>query len=332
MQYRRLGSSGIDVSSVGFGAWAVGGWMWGGVEEGQAVAAIQAALDHEVNLIDTAPIYGYGRSEELVGRAIRGRRGRVVVATKCGLVWDRDEGEFFFHADDHGGTPGPSKYRIHRNLRPASIRAEVEQSLRRLQTDYIDLLQTHWQDATTPLEETVAELMRLKEAGKIRAIGVSNANLQQLQSYGPVDSAQEKFSMLDRQIEHNGVQAHCRAQGISLLPYSPLANGLLTGTIAPGRRYGTGDLRATHPRFVPDNVRRVNAALADLEPLARRHKASIAQLVVAWTAAQPAVSCVLCGARDARQAMENAAAGTLALSAADLRDIDAVASRLAAAA
>jgi len=328
MQYRRLGSTGIDVSAIGFGAWAVGGWMWGGVEEQDAIAAIQAAIDQEVNLIDTAPVYGFGRSEELVGKAVRGRRGQVVLATKCGLVWDREEGEFFFHADEQGGAPGPAKYRIYKNLRPASIRREVDQSLQRLGTDYIDLLQTHRQDSTTPLQDTVGELLRLKEAGKIRAIGVSNVTLEQLQAYGPVDSAQEKYSMLDRQIEQNGLLEHCRSQQISVLPYSPLANGLLSGVIDPQRQYGAGDLRRSHPRFTPDYVRRINAALAALEPMGQRYRATVSQLVIAWTAAQPGITCVLCGARNAAQAVENARAGAIELEPADRRRIDEIAAAL----
>ena len=204
MLYRKLGSSGIEVSTVGLGAWAIGGWMWGGTEEGKSIAAIHAALDRGINLIDTAPAYGLGRSEEIVGQAIHGRRDRVVLATKCGLVWDREEGQFFFHSDDKGATPGPSKYKLFRNLRPDSIRAELERSLERLSTDYVDLYQTHWPDPTTPIAETVDVLLDLKGQGKIRAIGVSNANRQQLQAYGRIDSDQERYSLLDRQIEENG--------------------------------------------------------------------------------------------------------------------------------
>ena len=249
MIYRKLGPSGIDVSAVAFGAWAIGGWMWGGADENQAVDAIHAALDHGVTLIDTAPIYGFGRSEELVGRAIQGRRDKVVLATKCGMVWDREEGDFFFHANQEGVTFRPAEKKVYKCLRPESIRAELERSLQRLGTTYVDLYQTHWQESTTPIAETMATLVKLKEEGKIRAIGVCNASLVQLAEYGPIDSDQEKFSLLDREIEQDGRLAYCRRTGIGVLPYSPLANGLLTGKIRPDRQFNPGDLRRGNRRF-----------------------------------------------------------------------------------
>ncbi len=287
----------------------------------QAIEAVHAALDHGITLIDTAPAYGFGRSEEIVGRAIRDRRDKVVVATKCGLIWDREQGEFFFHADDDGLTMRPSKKKIYKCLRPESIRLEIEQSLKRLGTTHIDLYQTHWQESTTPIAETMAALVQLKDEGKIRAIGVCNATMLQLAEYDSIDSDQEKFSLLDREIERNGSQAYCRRQGIGMLPYSPLANGLLTGKIRPDRPFGAGDLRRGNRRFTPENIERVNAMLELLRPMAKRRGASIAQLVIAWTFSQPAVSCVLCGARDAKQAEENAAAGSIALSPEELRSI-----------
>ena len=319
MLYRKLGSSGIDVSAVGFGAWAIGGWMWGGTDEPQAVAAVQAALDHGINLIDTAPAYGYGRSEEIIARAIRGRREKAVLATKCGLVWDREDGTFFFHADQQGATMRPSEKKIYKCLKPDSIRTEVERSLARLGVDYIDLYQTHWQDPTAPIEDTMAALVKLKEQGKIRAIGVSNAGLDQLRAYGPIDSDQEKYSMLDRNLETNGILEYCRQRNIAVLAYSPLANGLLTGKIGPDRQFGPGDLRKANPRFRRDNLEKVNGTLEQLRPLAESYQASIAQLVIAWTCAQPGMTCVLCGARNPQQAIENAAAGGIALAPDDAR-------------
>ncbi len=325
MFMRKLGSSGIDISAVGFGAWVTGAWMWGGADDEKSIAAIHAALDHGINLIDTAPVYGYGHSEQVVGRAIHDRRDRVVLATKCGLIWDREEGTMFFYADDKGATLRPADKKtdkkIYKNLRPASIREEVERSLRNLGTDRIDLLQTHWQDPSTPLAETVAELQRLKKEGKIRAIGVSNCNLEHLKAYGPIDSDQEKFSLLDRKLEENGILAWCRENNVSVLAYSPLSNGLLTGKLHPEREYKPGDLRKANPRFQPDNVARINGLLKQLEPMAQRHGATIGQLVIAWTAAQPGITCVLCGARDAQQAIENAAAGSIELSAEEVKTI-----------
>ena len=331
MQYRTLGQSGIEISAVGFGAWAIGGWMWGGADEGQAVAAIQAAIDNGITLIDTAPMYGYGRSEEIVGQAIHGRRDRVVLATKCGLRWDCEEGEFFFRADDKGLTSADTGKNIYKLLRPDSICRELEDSLRRLKTDHVDLYQTHWQESTTPIQDTAAALEKLKQQGKIRAFGVSNASLAQIQAYGPIDSDQERFSMLDRGAESDGMLDYCRQHEIAMLAYSPLANGLLTGKIAPDRRFGAGDLRNNNPRFQPQNIRSVNAMLATFQPIAERHRSSLAQLAIAWTFSQPGLSCVLCGARDAVQAAENAAAGDIRLSADELAIMDQAARSLIAA-
>jgi aryl-alcohol dehydrogenase-like predicted oxidoreductase len=321
MLYRELGSSGIDVSAVGFGAWAIGGWMWGGADEDQAIAAIHAAIDHGINLVDTAPIYGYGRSEEIVGRAIRGRRDKVVLATKCGMIWDREEGEFFFHGNQEGISFRASEKKIYKCLRPDSIRAELERSLTRLGTTHVDLYQTHWQESTTPIADTMAALLKLKEQGKIRAIGVSNASLDQLQAYGAIDSDQEKYSMLDRELETNGTLEYCRRQKIAVLAYSPLANGLLTGKIRPDRQFGSGDLRKGNRRFTPANITRVNDLLEQLRPMAERHQATVSQLVIAWTAMRPGMTCVLCGARDPQQAIENAAAGGVTLSPDELQTI-----------
>jgi methylglyoxal reductase len=318
MQYRKLGASGIDVSAVGFGAWAIGGWMWGGADENDAVAAIHAALDHGINLVDTAPIYGYGRSEEIVGRAIRDRRQQVVLATKCGLIWDREEGEFHFHANQDGITFRASEKKVYKCLRPESIRAELELSLKRLGVGHVDLYQTHWQEATTPIADTMAMLLKLKDEGKIRAIGVSNANLDQLKAYGPIHSDQEKYSMLDRNLETNGMLDYCRQQNIAVLAYSPLANGLLSGKIRPDRQFGPGDLRRGNRRFAAANVDRINGLLEQLRSMAERHQATIVQLVIAWTCARPGMTCVLCGARNPQQAIENAEAGRIELSADEL--------------
>ena len=270
MLYRRLGSSDIDVSVIGFGAWAIGGWMWGGADEKQAISAIQAALEKGLNLLDTAPIYGYGRSEELIGRAIQGRRNKAVLATKCGLIWDREEGEFHFHADDKGIQSRAAEKKVYKCLRPASIRDELEKSLKRLQTDHVDLYQTHWQEKTTPIADTMAELLKLKAEGKIRAIGVSNANLEHIKQYGPIDADQEKFSLLDRNLATGGQLEFCRQNNIAVLAYSPLANGLLTGKILPDRKFGPGDLRAMNMRFRKENIAKINAKLADLAPIAGR--------------------------------------------------------------
>jgi methylglyoxal reductase len=331
MLYRELGKSGIEVSAVAFGAWAIGGWMWGGAEEKDAFNAIHASLDNGVNLIDTAPIYGYGRSEELVGKAIRDRRDKVVLATKCGLRWDHEEGEFFFHSNEKGITPGPSLLKINKCLRPDSIREEIDRSLKRLGTDYIDLYQTHWQESTTPIADTMAVLEELKAQGKIRAIGVSNATVDQMKAYGRLDSDQEKYSMIDRGMETNGSLAYCRGENIAVLAYSPLGNGLLTGKITPERKFNEGDLRRMNPRFGRKNLEKIAKMLAEMKPIADEHKITFTQLVIAWTISQPGMTVALCGARNAEQAIENAKGGGIALSAEEIEIIDEAVKKHAAA-
>jgi len=322
MIYRKLGASGIEVSAVGFGAYPLGGWGWPGTEQAKAVAAMHAAMDEGVNLVDTAPTYGTGRSEEIVGRAIRGRRDQVVLATKCGLIYDRREGsELFYHYDADGVTARPTET-IYKCLRPESIRDELEQSLKRLGTTYVDLYQTHFQTSSTPIADTMATLLKLKEQGKIRAIGVSNVNLEQLTAYGPVDSDQEKYSMLDREIEQGDILPYCRRRGIAMLAYSPLCCGLLSGKIRPDQQFVAGDIRKGNPRFSPQNIARVNGMLERLRPVAERRGATTAQLVIAWTCSRPGMTSVLCGARDPQRAIENAAGGGIVLSADELETVN----------
>jgi len=323
MQYRPLGKSGIDASIVGLGTWAIGGWMWGGTSEKDAVAAIQAAIDDGMNLIDTAPAYGFGLSEQLVARAIRGRRDKVVLATKCGLVWHVEQGEHFFNSDEKAPNSAARQYKVYKCLKPETIRYEIDLSLKRLKTDRIDLYQTHWQDGTTPIADTMATLIALKKEGKIRAIGVSNATPAQMDAYrtgGQVDASQEQYSMLDRRQEET-LLPYVKKQGLAFLAYSPLANGLLTGRIAPDRKFNEGDLRRGNPRFAPDNLKRVAALLEACQPIADRHNVSLGQLVIAWTVHQEGCTHALVGARDAKQAHENARAGDIKLSGAELREM-----------
>ena len=328
MQFRPLGQSGIQASTVTLGTWAVGGWLWGGTEEKEAVAAIHAALDNGINAIDTAPIYGFGFSEELVGKAVKDRRGSVVIATKCGLVWHADKGEFYFSSSKKSvGADG--QYSVYRCLDPESIRYEVEQSLQRLQTDYIDLYQTHWQDATTPIEDTMAALMALKDEGKIRAIGVSNANTTQMEEYrraGILDTDQEKYSMLDRKKETGQLQ-YCCKNSIAFLAYSPLALGLLTGKIGPDTQFGEGDLRTGNSRFSSENIKKVTAMLNEIQPVADGLAISLAQLVIAWTIHQPGCTHALVGARKVHHAEENARAGSVKLTDDELATIEAAIAR-----
>ncbi len=314
---RPIGKSGIEASVVGLGTWAIGGWMWGGTDESQSIAAIQTSIDEGVSLIDTAPAYGQGLSETIVGKAIKGRRDQVVLATKCGLIWHAQKGNHFF---DYDGHP------VHRHLGRDSIIYEVEQSLSRLGTDYIDLYITHWQDPTTPVSETMEALLDLKQQGKIRAIGASNLSVDELKAYaahGSLDAIQEEYSMVKRDIE-TSLLPICAAHDISTLSYSSLALGLLSGKMGPEREFTGDDQRKDNPRFSLANREKV-ARLMDavVAPIAAEHQATKAQIVIAWTLQQPGITFALCGARNPDQARENAKAGRLHLSSGEIDAIGA---------
>jgi methylglyoxal reductase len=315
MQTRPLGSAGIEASVVGLGTWAIGGWMWGGTDEAESVAAIRTSLDEGVSLIDTAPAYGQGRAEEIVGKAIKGRRDEVVLTTKCGLVWHTQRGDHFF---DYDGRP------VHRYLGTESIVYEVEQSLRRLGTDHVDHYVTHWQDRTTPIEQTMEALVMLREQGKIRSIGASNVSEDELRAYaatGELDAIQMEYSMVKRDIETTLLPIAAE-HGISTLGYSSLALGLLSGRIGPERTFSGDDQRRDSPRFSPANRSKVARLMAAITPVAEARAATVAQLVIAWTVHQPGITHALCGARNPAQARENAGAGRIRLSTDDVRTID----------
>lgn len=319
MKTTTLGPSGIQCSAIGLGTWAMSGWMWGGQDSAAATQAIHASLDAGVTLIDTAPAYGLGASERLVGAALKGRRHEAVIATKCGLVWHTQQGTHFFDEDGHP---------VYRHLGRASIFHEAEESLKRLQTDYIDLYITHWQDSTTPVEETMDALLDLKKQGKIRAIGVSNVDAPTLAEYlrhGPVDAAQERYSLIDREIEQTLLPL-CGRNNVAILGYSSLALGLLAGPIDPARQFTGDDQRATNPRFSAANRTRLQAFFDELEPLRRQFGCSFGQLMIAWTLASGSVSVALCGARTRAQATENATAGALDLPEEAVQRIDDAAS------
>lgn len=313
---RQIGKSGVSASAVGLGTWAIGGWMWGGTDEAASIRAIEASIEAGVSLIDTAPAYGLGRSEEIVGKAIKGKRDKVVIATKCGLNWHSGRGNHFF---DQDGKP------VHRYLGADGIAHEIEQSLRRLGTDYIDLYITHWQDPTTPIAETMAALETLKAAGKIRAIGASNVSPEDLDHYigaGQIDAIQERYSMIDREIE-DSLLPITRRHDVATLSYSSLALGLLSGAIDPARAFSGDDQRKDNPRFSAANRHKVAKLKEATAPIAAQHQASMAQIVIAWTLAQPGITFALCGARNAEQALDNARAGEISLGAGELAAIDA---------
>jgi aryl-alcohol dehydrogenase-like predicted oxidoreductase len=288
--------------------------MWGGTDDAAAEDAIRAGLDAGITLIDTAPAYGLGHAETVVGRALKGRRDQVVIATKCGLVWHARRGPYFF---SQGGLP------VHRDLGAAAIRHEVDESLRRLQTDRIDLYITHWQDLTTPIAETVATLKDLQAEGKILAFAASNTSPDDLVAYrvaGGIAAVQEEYSMLQRRIEMTHLPA-CRDAGIAVMGYSVLALGLLSGGITADRVFSGDDQRREDPRFSPENRARVDRLMQVIRPIAEAQGVSPSQVVIAWTLAQPGLTFALCGARNPSQARENAAAGHLRLTNSDLKEI-----------
>lgn len=319
MEYRNLGNSGLSLPVISFGAWVTGGWMWGGADDKQSLRAIARALEEGINCIDTAPVYGMGHSEQVVGKAIAGKRDKVIIATKCGLRWDLAEGERFFDTTDNAGQPCT----IYKNLRPHSIEYECEASLNRLGTDYIDLYQCHWPDSTTAVDDTIGALIKLQEQGKIRAFGVSNFSAgltQKALAAGAVASNQLKYNALERDIEAE-VLPFCRKHGVGVLAYSPIAQGLLTGKITAERQFDEGDARRNKPLFSQANREKINACLTELQPIADLHCCSLGQLFIAWLIGQPGITTALVGARTEEQVLENAQAAGVHLSRKELGSI-----------
>ncbi|HPO14120.1 MAG TPA: aldo/keto reductase [Candidatus Hydrogenedentes bacterium] len=311
MECRQLGQSRLRIPVVSFGAWAIGGWMWGGTDDKDALRALQRGIDLGVTCIDTAPVYGYGHSEEIVGQAIKGKRAQVIVATKCGLRWDTEEGEYFFPSIDSGGKPN----KIFKNLKPASIKHECEQSLKRLGVDVIDLYQCHWPDASTPLEDTMEILLALKQEGKVRAIGVSNFTVTMMErclESGTIASSQPKYNALEREAELE-IIPFCREHTIGVLAYSPIAQGLLTGKVTVDREFPEGDVRRNKPLFSRENRLNVLKMLERIQPIAEAHEATLGQIFIAWLVAQPGMTSALVGARNEKQIEENAKAADITL-------------------
>jgi len=315
MQHAKLGRTAIELPIVSLGTWAIGGWYWGGSDDAESIRAIREAIDLGTTAIDTAPVYGFGHAEKIVGKAIEDRRAKVVLMTKVGLRWDDPRGDVFFETVDAHGR----ELRLRKNSRPESVRLEVERSLERMKVDEIDLVQVHWPDPVTPIADTMGALLELRTQGKLRAIGVCNYDVPQMEAASqalgdvPLASNQVKYSLVARRAEHD-VLPWAREHGVGVLAYSPLEQGLLGGKIDEKRRFPDDDGRAKRPTFKPENRAKVRAALLRaVEPIAKRHGRTIAQVVFAWTAAQPGITSVLAGARTVEQVRENAAAGELAL-------------------
>ena len=321
MEYRQLANTDLKVSSITFGAWAIGGWMWGGADRNDALEAIHASYEHGVTSIDTAAIYGQGRSEEIVGEALRSLpRDKIQILTKFGMRWDEKKGTFDFKSTDDAGLP----IEIYRYAGKESVIKECEDSLRRLGTDYIDLYQQHWPDPTTPIAETMEALTQLIKQGKIRAAGVCNFSADQMaeaEKAISLTSNQVPYSMVERTIEGD-VIPYCIDHHKAVIAYSPLQRGLLTGKIKPDHVFAAGDHRPGTIFFSPENIRRVDHFLEELQPLATSKNALLSQLVIRWTIEQPGITIALVGARDKEQATENAKAADVILSSSEITFID----------
>ena len=295
----------LPASRIALGTWAIGGWMWGGSDENAAIRTIHTALDSGINLIDTAPVYGFGRSEELVGKALAGgRRQRALIATKVGLDW-RDGKPF-------------------RNSSAARLRREIEDSLRRLRTDVIDIYQVHWPDESVPIEETAEVLDEFRRAGKIRAIGVSNhspAQMDRFRTVAPIRTVQPPYNLFERQIESD-VLPYAEQTGLTVLAYGALCRGLLTAKITTATQFEGDDLRKIDPEFQQPRLKQYLAAVAALERLAReRYGKTVLALAIRWLLDRGHIV-ALGGARRPDQVTPVSEAMGWSLDDATMRDID----------
>jgi aryl-alcohol dehydrogenase-like predicted oxidoreductase len=301
MELADIPGTSLKISRVAIGTWAIGGWMWGGTDEAESVSTIRAGLEHGINLIDTAPIYGFGRSEEIVGKAIAegGLRSRVLIATKAGLEWE-------------GG-------RVSRNASRARILREIEDSLHRLRTDYIDIYQVHWPDPLVTVEETADAMHMLLKQGKIRAIGVSNFSVGQMERFrrvAPLHVLQPPYNLFERGIEAD-LLPYCRRNKIATLGYGALCRGLLSGRMRPNTVFDGDDLRRTDPKFLEPRFQQYLAAVQRLDRLAKdRFGKRVIQLAVRWMLDQ-GITTALWGARrpDQLQAVDEVTGWSLDASA-----------------
>jgi aryl-alcohol dehydrogenase-like predicted oxidoreductase len=303
----RLGMSELEVSPIAFGTWQLGG-EWGAFDEQQAIAAIRYARDLGVNLFDTAQGYGFGASEQLLAQALRhdldNRRENVVVATKGGLRMTAQG--------------------LVRDASPEWLRKGVDSSLRALGVDHVDLYQVHWPDPNVPFAETARALGELVDAGKIRHVGVSNFDADQMAEFSrtrPAETLQAPYHLLRRDIERE-ILPYCHDHDVGVLVYGPLAHGLLTGALNEDTRFQPGDWRGSAPFFKGDTYRRNLAVVRELESLASARRISLSQLAIAWTLANPAVQVAIVGARSPRHIEDSVDAAHVSLSAADLDQID----------
>ncbi len=315
MQTMKIGHSDLEVSKIALGTWAIGGGSWWGTnDDNESIKTIRTAVDKGINLVDTAPVYGFGHSEEVVGKAIKPVRNQVVLSTKCGLMFDRTVGSYYFSRDG---------FDVYKNLTKQAIIDSVDQSLKRLGTDYIDILFTHWQSVEpfiVPIEETMEALMALKKTGKIRAIGGSNMSAWHIEEYiryGELDIIQEKYSLIDRRIEKEILPA-AEKYGVTFQAYSPLEQGLLTGKIRKDYVPELGSSRDGKKWYKQENLSKIVDGVDSWVPLCDKYGCTLGNLAIAWVAAQSNNMNVLCGARKLEQIEENALAGNITLETEDV--------------
>ena len=288
MEFITINGTDLCTSRIGLGTWAMGGWMWGGADEEESIRTIHTALDKGINLIDTAPVYGFGRSEEIVGQAVEqwGGREKVIIATKVGLEW-------------HDGV-------VFRNATRERINREIEDSLRRLRTSYIDLYQIHWPDPLAPIEDTADAMRRLLAQGKIRAIGVSNFSPEQMEAFravAPLHTNQPPYNLFERQMERD-VLPYTRRNSIGTLAYGALCRGLLSGRMRPDSEFTGDDLRQVDPKFRPPRYAQYLKAVERLDSFARENYGKrVIHLAMRWLLDQPGVTVALWGARHPQQMM-----------------------------
>lgn len=308
MEKRKLGKSNLNVSVIGFGAWGIGGYpFWSSEGDNKSIRAIQKAYDFGVNFFDTAPVYGFGRSERLIAKALKNKRDKVIFATKCGLRWDRE-------------TVGS----IRKDSSAGSLRFEVEESLKRLETDCIDLYQVHWPDTTTPFQETMEELLLLKKEGKILEIGLSNFTKEQIEEclkYGECISLQSMYNMLERDLEKEDIP-FCIKKGIGIIPYSPLASGVLTGKYDKTTTFkdwrGKGFIGHFSGKTYEEHIDKVE----NLKKIASKYGKKVHHLAINWLIAQKGVTLAIIGVKNAEQVEDNLQSIDWKISEEDMTEIN----------
>lgn len=305
MNYRNIPKTELKVSEICLGTWAMGNDFWGDVDDNASIRTIQAALDSGINFIDTAPAYGAGHAESVVGKAIKGRRDKVILGTKTGVTRTSDS--------------------FLRDLRPETILREIDESLSRLGTDYIDLYQIHWPDVNTPLEDSLETLLKLQEQGKFRYLGVSNFTIElmeQAKDLVNIVSLQPNYSMLQRKIEETLVP-YCLENKIGLTTYGTLAGGLLTGKYRELPNFDENDNRSRFYNYYrPEIWQQIQGLLSLLDVLAEKYKCPVSYIAIAWALQQPGIVSVLVGAKNEEQAISNAAASNIRLTEGEVQEID----------